>query len=437
MYSFLLLLKNIGTEYNYKIISSWGPALQNWFIEQGIGFTTARYLKILVFIIITAIIAILVNWIAKKIILGILSIFIRKSKTKWDDILLEKRVFHRLSHFAPAIVIYFIIEYSLAGREGWINFLQMATYVYMYVVGLLVFLAFTASVNEIYNTLPASKYRSIKSYIQVVNIILVLITAILIISLLIGKSPGYLLGGLGAMAAVLMLVFKDSLLGLVAGIQIATNDLLRPGDWITMPSKGADGNVIDITLNTVKVQNFDKTITTIPTYSIVSESFSNWRGMEESDGRRIKRAVNIDINTIKLCDDRMIEKFRKIQYMNEYIDKKLQEIKEYNEKFPYDTSIKINGRRMTNIGTFRYYLENYLRNHPAINLNMTFLIRQLSPTENGVPIEVYVFSKIKEWGEYEKIQADIFDHIFAVLPEFELKAFQNPSGNDLQKIKSC
>ncbi len=434
LYSLLNFSKISTLPDSQENIQIWGQNIQNWLIEKGLTTDVAGYLKVTIFIIAIAILCFIADFIAKRIILSILAVFIRKSKTDWDDILLEKKVFNRLSHFAPAIVVYYIIEQAIPGKEGWIGFIQSSTHIYMIVVGTMVFLSFFNAVNEIYNRLPASKNRSIKSYIQVVNIFLYFVAAILIVSILLGKSPGYFLGGLGAMAAILILVFKDSILGLVAGIQIAANDLLRPGDWISMPSKGADGNVIDITLNTVKVQNFDKTITTIPTYSLVSESFSNWRGMEESGGRRIKRAILIDVNSIKFCDNNMIDKFGKIELLKNYVKTKLDELNEYNEKNNIDDSIVVNGRRMTNIGTFKRYLEEYLRNNPNINLDMTFLVRQLQVTEKGLPIEIYVFSKVQEWVAYEQVQADIFDHIFAILPEFELKAFQNPTGSDFKAI---
>ncbi len=415
-------------------IQNWGKIIKTWLIEQGIAENYANYMKIAIFLIVIALLCFIANFIAKKIILSILAMFIKKSKTEWDDILLEKKVFNRISHFAPAMVIYFLIEPALANNPGWVNTIQSGTYIYMIAAGMMVLISFFNAIGEIYNRLPAAKNRSIKSYLQVVKIFVYFISGILIISILMGKSPGYFLGGLGAMAAILMLVFKDSILGLVGGIQIASNDLLRPGDWISMPSKGADGVVTDISLNTVKVQNWDKTIATIPTYSLVSESFSNWRGMEESGGRRIKRSVIIDISSIKFCDEKMIGKFEKIEVLKEYVSNMKKEQNEYNEKHNIDSSVTVNGRRMTNIGTFRVYLEEYLKGNPNVNTDMTFLIRQLQPTELGLPIQIYVFSKIQAWADYEKVQSDIFDHIFAILPEFELRAFQNPTGGDFKKI---
>jgi len=232
----------------------------------------------------------------------------------------------------------------------------------------------------------------------------------------------------------MMLVFRDSILGFVAGIQLAANKMVAVGDWIEMPNYGADGDVLEVALTTVKVQNWDKTITTIPTYALISESFKNWRGMSESGGRRIKRPVNIDMSSIRFCDEEMLERYGKIQYISEYIEAKKEELEEFNQAINVDNASLVNGRRMTNIGTFRAYIRAYLQNHPAINKSMTFLIRQLQPTEHGLPIEIYVFSKDKVWANYEAIQADIFDHILAVVPEFDLRVHQNPTGADFRAL---
>jgi miniconductance mechanosensitive channel len=262
------------------------------------------------------------------------------------------------------------------------------------------------------------------------------IAIILILSILLGRSPKYLFTGLGALAAVLILVFKDTILGFVASIQLTANNMVRIGDWISMPKHNADGTVTEITLNTVKVQNWDKTISTIPTYALVSDSFGNWRGMEESGGRRIKRHINLDMQSVKFCTPEMLEEFNKITCLKDYINDRQVEISKYNESNKIDNSVIVNGRRMTNLGTFRRYLEFYLRNHPMIHDNMTFLIRHLQPTEKGIPLEIYVFSKDQRWANYESIQADIFDHILAVIPHFHLRVFQNPSGEDFKALSN-
>ncbi|MEH7010449.1 mechanosensitive ion channel family protein, partial [Neobacillus niacini] len=236
------------------------------------------------------------------------------------------------------------------------------------------------------------------------------------------------------LSAVLLIVFKDSLLGLVAGIQLAANDMVRVGDWIEMPKYEADGDIIDISLNTVKVQNFDKTITTIPSYALISDSFKNWRGMQASGGRRIKRSLFIDTKSITFCSEEMIEKFKTIQFLSEYITTKEHEIAEYNAMNEINRHNPVNGRALTNIGIFRTYINQYLQHHPGISQEMTLLVRQLAPTENGLPLEIYAFTNDIRWHVYETIQSDIFDHLFAVAPEFGLHIFQNPSGNDFRNM---
>ncbi len=411
-----------------------GPEFKGWLIDIGLNAGIANFIKVVAVLIVIAVMCILANYIAKKLILTILERLVKKSKTNWDDILLEKKVFNRLSHFAPAIVLYYMIDYVIVEKEAWVTTIQSGTYLYMIVISVLVLNSFLNSVNEIYNTFRAAKNRSIKGFLQVAKILLFFVAGIMTFSIIMDKSPLYFLAGLGTIAAILLLIFKDSILGLVAGIQLAANDMVRPGDWISMPSKGADGEIIDISLNTVKVQNWDKTISTIPTYSLVSESFNNWRGMEESGGRRIKRSINIDIKSVKFCDNEMFEKFEKISLIKDYVKKSKSEVDAHNSEKGLSDDSLVNGRRLTNIGTFRKYLEFYLEENSNINSSMTFIIRQLQPTEKGVPIEIYVFSKVQAWAEYEAIQADIFDHVFAVIPEFDLSVFQNPTGDDFRQL---
>jgi miniconductance mechanosensitive channel len=248
------------------------------------------------------------------------------------------------------------------------------------------------------------------------------------------RSPWGIVSGIGALTAVLLLIFRDSILGLVATVQLSGNDMVRVGDWIEMPSYNADGDVIDMSLHTVKVQNWDKTITTIPTHALISDSFRNWRGMQESGGRRIKRSIYIDMNTVRFVDEEMLQKYRKFDYLGEYVDRKLSEIEEYNRNHVRDLSEVVNGRRLTNLGTFRAYVESYLKRHSMISDEMTFLVRQLQPSDRGIPIEIYVFSRDIRWANYEQIQADIFDHLLAVIPEFGLRVYQAPSGNDVTRL---
>jgi miniconductance mechanosensitive channel len=289
------------------------------------------------------------------------------------------------------------------------------------------------AVNDIYMTTSYAHHRSIKGYLQLLKILVFFLSSILIVAVILGKDPTVLIAGLGAMAAVLMLVFKDTILGFVASIQLSANDMVKIGDWIEMPSHRADGTVIDITLNTVKVQNWDKTITTIPTYALVSDSFNNWKGMEESGGRRIKRSIFIDVNSIRFIDVDMLKKFERYELIRDYVVRKQEEITQYNKERNLSDEDLISGRRQTNVGIFRKYLENYLKANPNVRQDMTFLVRQLQPGDKGLPIEIYVFSKETAWAVYEGIQADIFDHVFAVVPEFGLRIFQAPSGNDISQ----
>jgi len=384
--------------------------------------------------ILSAAIVLLLAWllyiVAKKIILRILSSIIRKSQIKWDDVLLKHRVFERLSHLVPALVIY---AFAAAFPQAEL-FIQKLCMSYMIIIGLMVVNSLLNTVLDVYRTFEISKQRPIKGYVQVIQIFLYVVAGIFVIATLMGKSPWYFISGLGALTAVLILVFKDSILGLVSSIQLSTNNMVQIGDWIDMPKYGADGDVIDFSLNTVKVQNFDKTITTIPTYALMSDSFKNWRGMSESGGRRIKRAISIDMNSVGFCTNEMLDRFEKFQLITDHIKQKRKEIAEFNKAHDIDTSLLINGRNMTNLGTFRAYIIAYLRNHPKIHNDMTFLVRYLSPAKDGMPIEIYVFSNDQAWANYEAIQADIFDHILAVLPQFDLRVFQNPTGSDFKKL---
>ena len=287
-------------------------------------------------------------------------------------------------------------------------------------------------VNEVYERRPESKNRPIKGYLQVVKIVVLCGAAIIVISVLIGESPIVLLGGLGAMAAVLLLVFKDTILSLVASVQLSSNDMLRVGDWIQMPSMNADGDVIDIALHTVKVQNFDKTITTIPTHRLISDAFINWRGMKNTGGRRIKRAVNLDQNTVRFLTEEEVEDLSRFRLLKPYLDAKKQELREWNERNLAEGEDWVNARRITNIGTLRAYAIAYLKDHPRVSdKGFMLMARQLAPTPQGVPLELYCFAATTEWPIYEAIQSDIFDHILAIIPEFGLRVFQEPTGLDI------
>ncbi len=371
---------------------------------------------------------------AKLVLLKVAAAMVRRTKTQWDDHLLHHRVFFWLAHLAPGIVLFLLAPVVLEGLEQLIAGVRGSAQIYMIVVVLLALDSLLNAALEIYSTFQISKQVPLKSFVQVAKIVLYIAALIVILSTLLGRSPVFLLSGIGVLASVLMLVFKDPILGFVAGIQLSTNRMLSEGDWIEMPSHGADGDVIDIALTTVKVQNWDKTITTIPTYALISNSFKNWRGMSESGGRRIKRSIHIDMNTIRLCTPEMIERYSKILYIADYLETKQRELETWNREHGIDDSNIVNGRRITNVGTFRAYLLAYLKNHPKINQEMTLLVRHLAPSSSGLPIEIYCFSADQEWAGYESIQADIFDHLLAVLPEFDLRTFQNPSGSDFQRL---
>ena len=379
------------------------------------------------------------SWLVYKIVQGPLNRSLERlsshTNQQWDNVLVEKHVFQRLLNFVPLILIYVLTSPILSGTEL-LALSQTLINVLFLLAAMLTIDALLSALLAIYSSSGIAKEISITPFVQVLKLALYFVSGILLLSLLLQKTPLYFLSGLGALTAVLMFVFKDILMGFVAGIQLIANKMVAPKDWIEMPKYGADGDVIEITLTTVKVQNFDNTITTIPTYALINESFKNWRNMNLSGGRRIKRYVNIDLSSIKFCDSEMLERFTKIQLISKDIQDRQAEIKDYNEKNNVDESTFVNGRRLTNIGVFRSYVEAYLMQHPKINNKMTFLIRQLSPRENGLPIEIYVFCKETNWNIYEAVQADIFDHILAVVPEFKLRVFQEPSGSDFQKLSN-
>jgi miniconductance mechanosensitive channel len=368
---------------------------------------------------------VLAEVLTRRVLVSALSMIIKKSAYKWDDELLKNNVFKKLPKLAPPLVIYLLIPLALPTTSAMIQIIQSLMILYVISVALMMINYLLNAVRDIMLRTQLAEQIPVKGIIQAVKIVTFFVGGILILSALTTKTPLYLLSGLGALTAVLLLIFKDSILGLVAGMQLTANRMIKEGDWIEMEKFGADGDVIDVSLTTVKVQNFDKTISYIPTYELVSGSFRNWQGMKDSGGRRIKRAINIDINTIKFCDEEMIENFSKIQYIKEYIDNKRVELTEYNKEHNLNESL-VNGRRLTNVGTFRAYIEAYLHNHPLIHEDMTFLVRQLAPTQYGLPIQIYVFTTDTVWANHEAIQADIFDHLLAALSGFELSVYQVP-----------
>jgi len=383
-----------------------------------------------------AILAYFAYKITVKLLRDIVLPLVSRSKTHFDDLLIKNRFFIRIAFLVPASIIYFSIEGDLFIHQGVSEVIKDIATIFFYVIAVLIFESLLSTINDYYNRFHIAKDHPIDVIIQVVKIVIYLLGIIGIIGFIFNKNISSILVGFGTLSAVLMLIFRDPILGFVGGLSLIFNKMIAIGDWITMHKYGADGTVLEINLTTVKVQNFDKTIITIPTYSLISDSFQNWRGMSDSGGRRIKRGVYIDMDSVKFCSDEMLEKFKKINVLTEYIIRKEEEINEYNIAEDIDPSVMVNGRRQTNLGVFRAYLKAYLRRRADINSEMTFLVRHLEPTEKGIPIQIYVFTTTTDWAEYEDIQADIFDHIIAVIPEFDLMIFQYPSNGDIFKLIS-
>lgn len=372
-----------------------------------------------------------ISWFAaRKFVNTFVKFAVERSKNSWDDVFYRNKVFAKLANIAPVIVIYLFSPY-LTGEHLLLKKILIS---YVVIVLLAVFRSAGNSFLEIYESFEISKDKPLKGVVQILNIIVYVLGIIVIISIMIDKSPAMLLSGLGAMTAILMLVFRDTLLGFVAGIQIVSNNSIRKGDWIVMSKYEADGEVVDIALHSVKVQNWDRTIVSIPTHKFLEESFTNWRGMVESGARRISRSIFIDMSSIHFLSDSEIKEFRKIQLISEYLEKRTAEIKKWNDENHTDTAVPVNGRRLTNVGTFREYARQYLLNHSGLRKDMTLLVRQLAPGETGLPLQIYVFANTTVWAEYESIQSDIFDHLLAAVEYFGLRVFQNPSGNDFRSL---
>jgi miniconductance mechanosensitive channel len=381
--------------------------------------------------------AVVVNLVVRRGLVAFFHLVASRSSMEWDDALKHRKVFHRITHVIPALVVHqgiLLVRDHAQLSDRLVTVIQNVTMAY---VALTVTLAITAALNaanDIYEKQPVSRERPLKGIVQVAQIVVYVIGAVIVIAQLIDKSPLLLLSGFGAMTAVLLLVFKDTILGLVASLQLTANDMVRVGDWIEMPAYGADGDVMEVALHTVKVQNWDKTITTIPTYKLIAESFRNWRGMSEAGGRRIKRALNIDQQSIRFLTDDEIAGLERFALLREHLDSKRLELDEAAKALGDDGREAVNRRRLTNIGVFRAYCRSYLRTHPALNHNMTTLVRQREPGPEGLPVEIYCFTATTEWLDYEDVQSDIFDHMLAILPEFGLRLFQKPSGADLEHL---
>ena len=360
--------------------------------------------------------------------------FVKRSVTTWDDALVDNAVFGRVAYIPPVLLVYYGIAFLPDLNDTLALLIQRVAFSLLIVVAVRAATAFLSAANAIYASNPENRSKPIKGYLQVVKIVLYLVAGLLVIATLMDRSPLLFLSGLGAMTAVLLLVFRDTILSLVASVQLTGNDMIHVGDWIEMPAFGADGDVIDVALHTVKVQNWDKTITTIPTHALIASSFKNWRGMSRSGGRRIKRSLFIDVSSVRFLEDEEIERLAGWGLLRDYIADKRVELVADNAREGRNPVLDADIRRLTNVGTLRAYIEAYLHAHPKIHQGMTLLVRQLQPTDRGLPIELYCFTNTTEWGAYESIQADIFDHLFAILPELGLRAFQSPAGSDLARL---
>jgi miniconductance mechanosensitive channel len=411
-------------ERTNDIMSSWG-----------LEGDTLIYTRTGIMCVLVAAISWAIWWLSKNIFLQIVHRLADKTKTKWDDYLVEERFFQALAHIIPLIFIDFflgIVFHSFPRIADF--FIRVTDFVIIYVI-LLVMMRFMNTARDVLEERESLKDKPIASFIQLGKIIIGIFFGFIMISVAFKIDLIVILTSMGALTAVILLVFKDTILGFVGSIQLAANDMVRIGDWVTMDKYGADGDVLEITLNTVKVQNFDMTITTIPTYAFISDSFRNWRGMQEAGGRRAVRSLNIQISSIKFCTSEMLEKLGEIEMIKDYITQKEKEVEEYNANNKVNRKVLINGRNQTNIGIYRHYMEEYLKKSPHTKKDMTLMVRQLAPTETGVALQVYFFTKTTVWADYEVVISDIFDHFLATLEYFDLAVFENPTGRDFQKLK--
>ncbi|MFQ6572645.1 mechanosensitive ion channel family protein [Pseudomonas sp. UM16] len=398
----------------------WGTLDQHPVLHAGLGLG------------VLLVIALVLGRVARFLILHAVKLLSRQPAVHWLNDLLNNKVFHRLAQMTPSLVVQFGLKLVPELNATSQHFLGNVALAFTILFLVLAVSALLDALLDIYARTEHARTRSIKGYVQLAKMVLFIFGAIIIVATLIDRSPLLLLSGLGAMSAVILLVYKDTLLSFVASVQLTSNDMLRVGDWIEMPQVGADGDVVDITLHTVKVQNFDKTIVSIPTWRLMSESFKNWRGMQQSGGRRIKRSLYIDAGGVRFLTDNEEQRLGQVHLLTDYIARKRSELKAWNEAQGNVAELSANRRRMTNIGTFRAYALAYLKSHAEIQPNMTCMVRQMQTTAQGIPLEIYCFTRTTAWGDYERIQGDIFDYLLAVMPEFGLSLYQQPSGTDLR-----
>ena len=415
-----------------------GHEINSWFLglllEWGISPKAVQYINVLLLCIAIVIVTWLMAFIVRKVMNGIFSRIAKRTTTQFDNYLEKNKA---ITHFSRLIPLMFFIETIPVAFDHFPKYIApilKACDVYFVIWFVMLLRSVLHSVRDHLKTKDAYKDKPIDSFIQIIIIIAYLIASIIIFSILTGKSVGTFLTAMGAASAIILLIFKDTILGFVASIQVSANDMVRIGDWITMEKYGADGDVVEINLATVKVQNFDKTITTIPTYYLISDSFKNWRGMQQSGGRRIKRAIRIKVSSIRYLTDEDVARLRKIQLITEYLDFKSEELSEYNHKIGADVSLPINGRRLTNIGVYRKYINKYIEYNENLHKGMTMMVRQLEPTTTGLPVELYVFTNDIRWQNYEHIMADLFDHLLAAVTYFDLEIFEMPNSNDVRRL---
>ena len=402
-----------------------GTGMSEWLVP---------YLRLLILVVGLMIVAGIAFWITKKIIVNSLYKLFKRTAVTWDDFLADQKVFNTVAHIVPAAIVRIFAPSLFSDFEPLVPFIIKITDAYLIIIGISIIISFLRVAEFGLSKSAIFVDKPIASYFQLIRIIFYIAAGILILSVLLGKSPLYFLSAFGAMTAIILLIFKDTILGLVASVQISSNDMVRVGDWVEMPKFNADGDVLAINLNTVKVQNWDKTVTTIPTYFFITDSFKNWRGMQESGGRRIKRALYIDVQSIRFVDPEAREHYKKYNLIRDYVTQRQAEIEQFNADHNFDTSELINGRRMTNIGVFRQYVNAYLKNHKHIRQDMTLLVRQLPMNAQGVPIEIYCFTTTTAWLEFEQIQSDIFDHLLSAVRFFDLEIFQQPGGGDVRTV---
>ncbi|MGJ8656652.1 MAG: mechanosensitive ion channel family protein [Akkermansiaceae bacterium] len=419
---------------------SWQDWISNFFFKEPVYDLLGIWGQLLVsglLFVGLVLLALVAYFFVHKVLIEVFNKLVKLTKNEWDDALMSSRIFKWLAMLVPVVLFWHLSPYvfdesSKVGAVGAV--IRVISEILLVVLTLLMINSILNVIERIYQNFEVSRELPIKSFFQVIKIVLTLVGIIFIIATILGKSPLLLFSGLGAMTAIMMLVFKDSILGFVAGIQLSANKLVARGDWIEMPKFGADGEVLEVALTTVKVRNWDKTITTIPTYSLIADSFKNWRGMSQSGVRRIKRSLFLDMGTVKFLDDAMLEKLKKVSLLDKYLEKKELEIEKWNVDRKVANDDLINARAMTNVGTFRAYVNEYLKSHPKISQSDTILVRLLQASEHGLPLEVYVFTNDNNWIEYERIQSDIFDHLLAILAEFGLRVFQSPSGADVLSL---